>query len=164
MSFEFLRKQVIDDIKEFLPKGCFKLEEGLRLNGKELSWNEKWECMAAMYGNKLCYESDCNIINLTIRQYAAAKVLYALGNLTDSEKTVAEAEAAIKEYLYLSGQEKEPFALLLKNIQPEPSAQDIGAKPWLEPDPKDPKPAQGWYTPARYFARPEKMNHKKIPA
>ncbi|WP_090319900.1 hypothetical protein [Nitrosomonas oligotropha] len=26
-------------------------------------------------------------------------------------------------------------------------------KPWLEPDPKDPKPAQDWYTPARYFAR-----------
>lgn len=153
MSFEFLRKQVIDDLKEFLPKGCFKLEEGLRLNGKELSWNEKWECMAAMYGNKLCYESDCNIINLTIRQYAAAKVLYALGNLTDSEKTVAEAEAAIKEYLYLSGQEKEPFALLLKNIRPEPSAQDIGEKPWLELDLKDPEPEQDWYTPARYFAR-----------
>lgn len=26
-------------------------------------------------------------------------------------------------------------------------------KPWLLVDPKDPKPEQGWYTPARYFAR-----------
>ena len=35
----------------------------------------------------------------------------------------------------------------------EQPKQDIGTEPWLEPDPKDPKPAQGWYTPARYFAR-----------
>jgi hypothetical protein len=27
------------------------------------------------------------------------------------------------------------------------------AKPWLLADPKDPIPAQSWYTPARYFAR-----------
>lgn len=27
------------------------------------------------------------------------------------------------------------------------------AKPWLVADPKDPTPAQPWYTPARYFAR-----------
>jgi hypothetical protein len=27
------------------------------------------------------------------------------------------------------------------------------AKPWLVADPKDPTPAQSWYTPARYFAR-----------
>lgn len=97
----------------------------MRLNGKELSWNEKREYMDAMHGNKLCYESDCNTINLTIRQYAAAKVLYALGNLTDSEKTAAEAEAAIKEYLHLSGQEKEPFALLINNPVARPRCKNF---------------------------------------
>jgi hypothetical protein len=30
---------------------------------------------------------------------------------------------------------------------------DGEAKPWLVKDPKDPTPAQHWYTPARYFAR-----------
>ena len=30
---------------------------------------------------------------------------------------------------------------------------DGDAKPWLVADPKDPTPAQSWYTPARYFAR-----------
>jgi len=30
---------------------------------------------------------------------------------------------------------------------------DGGLKPWLLADPKDPIPAQYWYTPARYFAR-----------
>jgi hypothetical protein len=30
---------------------------------------------------------------------------------------------------------------------------DDDAKPWLVADPKDPTPAQSWYTPARYFAR-----------
>ncbi len=29
----------------------------------------------------------------------------------------------------------------------------ISEKPWFVPDPKDPEPAQSWYTPARYFAR-----------
>ena len=33
-----------------------------------------------------------------------------------------------------------------------PSATEAG-KPWLVADPKDPTPAQSWYTPARYFAR-----------
>lgn len=42
----------------------------------------------------------------------------------------------------------------LKNTpSKESSKQDIGAEPWLEPDPKDPEPEQDWYTPARYFAR-----------
>jgi len=30
---------------------------------------------------------------------------------------------------------------------------DSDAKPWLVADPKDPTPAQPWYTPARYFGR-----------
>lgn len=113
---EFLNKQVKNDLKEFLPEGCFKLDAGFSVNGKALSWKEKSECMEAMYGNQICYESDCNTINLTPRQYAAAKVLYALGNLTDSEKTTTEAEEAIEDYLhFLSKQEKKPFISLLED-------------------------------------------------
>jgi len=48
---EFLNKQVKYDLKEFLLEGCFKLEERFIVNGKELSWKEKWECMTAMFGN-----------------------------------------------------------------------------------------------------------------
>ena len=29
----------------------------------------------------------------------------------------------------------------------------MAAKPWVIPDPSDPKAEQPWYTPARYFAR-----------
>ena len=114
---EFINKQVKNDLKEFLPEECFKLEAGFSVNGKELSWKEKWGCMAAMYGNRICYESDCNTINLTPRQYAAAKVLYALGNLTDPEKTTTEAEEAIKDYLhFLSKQEKNPSNLYCRSV------------------------------------------------
>lgn len=38
--------------------------------------------------------------------------------------------------------------------QPEPQVtKSAHIQPWLEPDPRDPKPEQSWYTPARYFAR-----------
>jgi hypothetical protein len=115
-SLERLKNQAINDLKEFLPKGCFKLEEGLRVNGKELSWNEKWECMTAMYGNKICYESDCNIINITPRQYAAAKVLYALGNSTN--ELITEVQVKAKEYFdYLTEQELKPLLSFLENDQ-----------------------------------------------
>ncbi len=156
-SIEFLRKLVINELKEFLPKGCFKLEAELSVNGKEFSWDEKWKCMAAMLGNRICYESDCNIINLTPKQYAASKVLYALGNLTESEETTTEAEEVIKDYLHLlPEQEKEPFVSLLKSNRKQSDSQVIlseNIKPWLKPDPRDPQPEQPWYTPARYFAR-----------
>lgn len=156
-SIEFLIKQVTNELKEFLPKDCFKFEESWNVNGREFSWNEKWECMAALYGNKICYASDCNTINLTPRQYAASKVLYALGNLTVSEEATTEAEVVIEDYLHLlPEQENELFVSLLKSDRKQsesPAFLSGNIEPWLMPDPQDPHPEQPWYTPARYFAR-----------
>lgn len=129
-----LKRQVTSDLADFLPKGCFKLEQNLSVNKKELSWGEKWEIMAAHFGNKLCYESDCNITNLKPRQYAAAEVLYAIGNLTDPE--IAEAESkknlhvAIQEYLeYLEEQETKPFKSLLQaGVEPQKELKPISSK------------------------------------
>lgn len=114
-----IKRQVTTDLAGFLPKECFKLEQDLSVNKKELSWGEKWKIMAAYFGNKLCYESDCNITNLKPRQYAAAEVLYAIGNLTDSGTTEAQSKknlhAAIQEYLeYLDDKEIKPFKPLLQ--------------------------------------------------
>lgn len=129
-----LKKQVTSDLSDFLPKGCFKLEQNLSVNGKELSWDEKWEIMATYFGNKLCYESDCNITNLKPKQYSAAKVLNAIGNLTDPEITETQSKkslhAAIQEYLeYLPEQEIKPFkSLLLIGTESPEEANQIESK------------------------------------
>lgn len=53
-----------------------------------------------------------------------------------------------------------PYSIAATKAQPETpapvatgKAAQVEDKPWLVPDHKDPKAAQPWYTPARYFAR-----------
>lgn len=40
-----------------------------------------------------------------------------------------------------------------QNAAPAPVVAASDTKQWLQADPRDPAPAQHWYTPARYFAR-----------
>lgn len=121
-----LKKKITSDLWDFLPKGCFKFESSLNVNGKEFSWDEKWGLIALTQGGQLCYESDCNIINLSPREFLAAKVLYDLGDLASCECTIKPEEIktqaknnlriSLQEYIdQLLDQEKKPFISLLED-------------------------------------------------
>lgn len=123
---ERLMDQVLCDLDEFIPKGCFVLEENLSVNGRELSWNEKWGMVAIGISTRLYYESKSRLIAVTPRQSIAIELLEHLGNLASCEATTnpqSERDKAtdsilhtsLEKYLcYLPEHEAKPFVSLLK--------------------------------------------------
>ena len=66
-----LRSQVLYDLGELIPKNCFGLTGNLIINGRELSWNEKWGMVAMAKAAMLYFESETHGIVVSPRQRIA---------------------------------------------------------------------------------------------
>ncbi|SFL40899.1 hypothetical protein SAMN05216302_10816 [Nitrosomonas aestuarii] len=125
-KFKLLEKEVLYDLKEFVPNGHFKTTTSLKYNGKELSRDEIRGMLAMSLADRLFSQSESQVIAVTPRQSIAIELLYCLGDLAtieyrnpldpDRDTVLNSLFTYLEEYLlFFSQDEAKPFESLLPN-------------------------------------------------